>query len=267
MALDVGDALRDGFRRATARNGLVLMVAVFLVGAGTTAFSQTVQVALVEWLADLASEQGTTPPPEDAFGATPLALPIPAWLAGLLLVGTWLVGQAVTVVAIRTFVSDATERIPREFLRRRIVWAVANVVVGGIVVGALVVAGLLLLVLPGLFLAVSFYFLNQVIAVEDEDFVDAMRESWSLAAGDRFDVFLLAAVLVGLSVVVLAPTIVLGEALPAVAAAYSLAVTAPVSVFGVAAVSRAYVQLVETRETADEYAGALGPEDLEEPGG
>lgn len=266
MALNVGDALREGFGRATARNGLVLMVALFLVGAASTAFSQTALVALGDALAELAREQGTTPPPDDAFGAGPLVLPIPAWVAGVAWVATWLVGQVVNVVAIRTFVSDATRRVPREFVRRRMGWVIVNVLVGGIVVGVLVIVGLLLLVIPGIFLAVSFYFLNQVIAVEDENFVDAMRESWALTAGDRIEVLALAALLVGLSVGVTLPSIPIGEAFPVLAVVYSLVVSAPVTVYGVATVSRAYVQLVEAREAADDQVGALGPEDLDGPG-
>lgn len=261
MALDVGTALREGFRRATARNGLLIMVAVLVIGVGSSVLSQTVFVALADAIAEATRQQGRTPP-ADPFGPTPLALPLPAWIAGLLLIGTWLAGQVVTVVAIRTFVSDVTDTIPAQFVHRRIVWVVANAVVGGIVVGVLVLVGFLLLVIPGVFLAVSFYFLTQVIAVEDESFVEAMQDSWALTTGNRMSVFLLASLLVGLSLVVALPSLLLGDIAPTIATMYGLLASAPVSVFGMAATSRAYVQLVEGGDDEEEI-GALGPDELD----
>lgn len=261
MSLDVGEALRDGFGRTTARNGLVLMLAIFVVSLSTTVFSQTVTVALVDALAELASEQGTQPPQEGDLGPTPFALPLSPWIAGISLVVSWVLGQVVTIVAIRTFVSDVTDTIPGAFLRRRIGWVLVNVIVGQIVVGVLVLVGLVLLILPGIFLAVSLYFVTQVIAVEDEDFVEAMRESWRLARGSRIQIFLLAVVLVGLSFLVSIPSLLVAETLPVGAVLYSLVATAPVSVFAIATVARAYVQLETTREET-ETIGALGPDEL-----
>lgn len=134
--------------------------------------------------------------------------------------------------------------------------------VASIVVTILVGIGLLLLVLPGVFLALSFYFVTQRIAVEDENFVEAMSESWALAKGERLELFVLAVVLVVLSFAVGLPTLVLADAAPLVSTLYNLAVSAPVAVFGTATVSRAYVQLTAASDEADEEVGALGPDDI-----
>lgn len=265
MGLDVVVALREGVWRATGRNGLLLMGVLFLIGAVNAALSQTVLAGVVDVLVDLERADTTSISTAEAIGATPFALPIPPVAAGVGLLGGWVLGQAVTVVAIRTFVSDTTEHIPQEYRRRRLGWVVVNALVGEVVVGVLVAVGLLLLVVPGIFLAISFYVTQQVIAVEDVNFVDAMYESWGLAAGNRIEVLVLAIVLVGLSIGLSLPGAVIGEVNPVLGATYDLAVSVPVTVFSIAAVSRAYVQLVETREITDEV-GALGPEDLEGPG-
>jgi len=270
MSLDVGEALRDGVDRATERNAVLLMVVVAAVSLASTAFSQTFTAYTADALAELARQQGQEPPPDDAFGSTPLALPLSGPLAGLLFVVTAVLNQAVVIVAIRTFVSDATDAIPGAFVRRNIGWATLNAVVGGIVVGVMILVGLVFLVVPGVLVWVSLLFFEQEVAVEDASLVEAMEESWALSKGNRVEILLLAIALLLLTVAAVVP----GAVLAAVAAPVAVAVLgallgAVATVVSVAATSRAYVQLTEAEEPAEaqddeDGVGALGPDEIDE---
>lgn len=276
MSLDIGTALREGFDRTTERNALLLMVAFVLVGVASTVVTETVTAGLIDALERVAQQQGQAGEFDpSAFGETPLALPLPLGVALALAFLLALVGEALSIVTLRTFVSGERERVPGRFLRRRIAWVTANGFVGGIVVGAFVVVGLLLLVVPGLFLFVAFFFVRAEIAVEDTNFVNAMAESWKLTKGDRIEVFALAVVLVVVELVASAPAFGLGFVDAALASLVGAVVSGAVGVFVAATVARTYVQLREDRgepaegtddeSEEDPYAGALGPDDIDPP--
>ena len=168
MSLQVGSTITNGLRRVASRNGLLLILAFATVGtAWQVAFNSAVAASL---------------PPE--FGgqlAPTVDAPLPVLAA--VTVALFLVLPVLSVVAIRTFVAGATDRIPRAFVTRRIVWVVANLLVGGVVLGVLVGLGTLLLVIPGIVLYVALLFMAVFIAVEDENFVAAMADSWRLTRG------------------------------------------------------------------------------------
>lgn len=250
MALDVGAALRDGFERTVARSGLAL-IAVFAVIRLATAVT-TDTFARINYR--IVRESGAPVPPafeEFLAGmATPFSLPVGIGGAIALSLAVALLAEAVRIVGVRTLVSDETETIPTEYVRRNIGFATLNGFVGGIVVLVLVGVGTVLLVVPGLFLAVSFFFVRQVIAVEDENFVAAMAESWRLTAGDRLALFALAAIVVVVAFLVsvaggiVAPT-------PVGARVIDAAIGAATAVFGMAVAARAYVQLSDAEEEED----------------
>lgn len=275
MALDVGEALRDGFDRGTERNALLLMVVVGVVSLASTALVQTVMVELLDVLADLAREQGTTPPSADDLPPTPLALPIPLAVAAVLAVAAAVLTQAVKLVAIRTFVSDERATVPPEFGTRRIGWVTLNAVVGGLIVLALIALGLVFLVVPGVFVAVSLFFFEQEVAVEDSNLVEAIEDSWALSKGNRVEIFLVGAVLVVVQYAAPTVTGVLDPVVPPVAVALlTVAISAVITVVSVAIASRAYVQVkaaaeeeaAEGGEATDdeEPVGALGPDEIDE---
>lgn len=292
MGLDIGEALRDGADRVTARNGLVLMGVFVAVGVASTVVTQTLTDQLARTMAEFARQQGEPFDPS-RLGPTPLSVPLPVSVTLVLALGLALLVEALHIVAIRTFVSDARRSIPAAFVRRHIAWVTLNGFVGGIVVAALVLVGLVFLVVPGLFLYVAFFFVRQHIAVEDVTFVDAMAESWSLTAGERVEVFVLAVVLVLVEVVAGIPSLLLQPVDPAVAALVATLASAVAGVFVIGVGARAYAQLraderratghggtagsdtngdvgsedVDDDEDEDEdpYAGALGPDDLEPP--
>lgn len=275
MALDVGEAFRDGLNRATGRNALLLMVAVGVVSLASTALFQTVSVELFDLLVEVAEEQGTEPPARSDLPPTPLALSMPLAVAAVLAIAVAILTQAVKLVAIRTFVSDERAAIPREFLTRRIGWVTLNAVVGGLIVWALILLGLVLLVVPGIFVAVSLFFFEQEVAVEDSNLVEAIEDSWALSKGNRVEIFLVGAVLVVVQYLLPGATGVLDPVVsPVVGAVLTVAVSTVVTVVSVAVASRAYVQVKTAAEEAEdgdadeaddeEPVGALGPDEIDE---
>lgn len=253
MSLDIGAALRDGTRRTVKRNGLLLMSVFLVLGSANTLMTQSVTVAAVEAIQQLP----TAPPPEtspafDDTGPTPFAidLPLPVAAGGLLLLA--LVAEAVTIIAVRTLVSDATRGIPAEFLRRNIAWATLNGFIGGIVVAVLIGIGFVLLIIPGIFLAISFFFVRQEIAVEDVNFVDAMAGSWELAAGNRIELLVLAIVLLIISLLASVPALATSLLGPEASVLTGVVIGAVTTVFNIAVVARAYDQLRTEREADPE---------------
>ena len=176
MDLDLEGILKRGLRRSVSRNGQVLMGVLF-VGY------------LLEELAGVGvarSAAGQQPPPVDPGSVAPSPL---AAVASLL-VGV--LGLIVTIGAIRVFVGDETERLPREYFTRNVLWAAVNFVVGAIVFGIVVALGFVALVVPGIYLLIALGFWSAFVAVEDQNFVEALRSSWRLTRGHRFEVFVVA---------------------------------------------------------------------------
>jgi hypothetical protein len=277
MALDIGTALRDGFDRTTARNGL-LLAAVFV---GFRLLNEVVQQSflLVQFETSVdPAELAATPSFQEAgitaedirrtvADATPLAALDSLSAAQLLgvIVLLAVVAEALRIVAIRVFVSVETDSIPPELVARNLIPAVANGIVGGIVVGLLVAVGLALLIIPGIFLAVAFLFLRQEIAVEDRNFIEAISGSWNLTAGSRIELFVLVAFLVLLAFFVpslvgavggpVVGSVVSAAGGPVVGSVVSAAAAGLVLTYGVATVSQAYNQLRTEREVAAAAAG------------
>jgi hypothetical protein len=173
--VEIVPVLKEGVRRATARNGLVLMGVLFVLYA----LNGLLGAGLTRWNAGVA-------PGEVMADPTLLVTSIVGGLVSIVLAVAALV---VTVGAIRTFVSDETERLPRELFTRRMAWVVANLVVGGIVFAVVVGLGFAALIVPGLFLLVALAFWGVYVAVEDRNFLDAFRDSWALTRGHRLQLF------------------------------------------------------------------------------
>ncbi|MXV61053.1 hypothetical protein GS429_03060 [Natronorubrum sp. JWXQ-INN-674] len=167
MSFRVSDALTGGIERTLAKNGLVLAAAFYVLLAVQTLFTPSgVQTGME---------------PEPIIDA-----PV---IGGLISVLTSLAGLYLLIVALRTFVTDETETIPDAALRNRPVWAFLNVFVGLIIFTLLVAIGFVFLIVPGLFLLVALWFFDVYVAVEDDDFVTAMKRSWSLTSGNRLGLF------------------------------------------------------------------------------
>lgn len=234
MPLQIGAALKRGAVRFASRTGAILTVAyAALYAVYQTGYNSLVNVVY--------TRMGV-----DAGIAVPVSLPPP--VAAVVVAVSLLALSYLSVVAIRTFVTGDRDAIPREHYAEGVVWAVANLVVGGLVTMLLVTVGFALLFVPGVFLLVSLLFVPVYVAVEGDNFVTAMRRSWALARGDRLAVLglVLVVVAIGLAVGAVFAVVTVAAALagyqvvvPLVAAV----VVSPVTMYNLAAVAAAFEQL------------------------
>jgi hypothetical protein len=280
MSLDIGAAITEGVERLRGRDGLVLVGAFVVVGVLSSVAGQSLLVELAE--ASLEVAQSPDAPPGTDVEAlrdqvrqvranAPLAVDVSPGAAFGLAFLLGILAEALRIVAIRVFYTARGER--PDGLGRNLPFATVNGFLGGIVVYALTALGLVFLVVPGVFLALALFFVRQEIAIEDRNFVDAMAESWTLTKGSRLNLFglvLILAVLFGVNQ--LLPAAVAGSIGVDVAGTVVGAVVSPVvTVFGIAATTRAYAQLKGADSTGvdetdePETVGALGPDDLPEP--
>ena len=284
MSLDIGEAFGEGLSRLTTAGGLSLAVAFVAVALVSAVLTQTLLVegleALLEFYRGLSPEQLEVSQGEydrqvsvletqleATRESSPLALEVPISVAagGLLVVA--ILAEAVSMVAVRVFAAEEGETSPTGETDG-LLSATLNGFVGGIVVWGLIVAGSVAFLLPGLFLAVAFYFLRQEIALEDRNFVKAMAESWRLTRGDRLTVFALGLLVVVVSQFEAVASFALAQVSPLMAALVSSVAGGVLAAFGAAVVTRAYLQLrepeIDEETTADPYDAALGPDDIPE---
>ena len=258
MSLDISKALSDGAGRTFERNGLLLAVAFVVFGLLDAVAGQTLSSATARLLSgnldQLPPGAASNPTALATAEQTPLALPVPLPVALGLVVVLAFVAEALRIVAVRTLVSDETDTIREEFVSHNLLVATLNGFVGGVVVLILVVVGLIFLIVPGIFLALSFFFVRQEIAVEDKNFVDALSASWELTSGNRLALFGLALIVfvIGLAVSLLGSAVGLAG-IPILTTVVNVLLGAVVVVFGVSVTSRAYVQLTEARADDAEF--------------
>lgn len=289
MGIDIGRALREGASRTAAKNGLVLAAVFAGIALLTTVLFQSLLVAAVESALEVfqnASPEELGIPEaeyEDALAefetaleevraAAPLALGVSAGIAAGGLLVTVILSEAASIVAVRVFATDETETVPGELVTDNILLATLNGFVGAIVVWGLILVGSLFLLLPGLVLAVLFFFLRQEIAINGKNFIQAMADSWRITKGHRIEVFLVGAVLVIVSRLEEATSTVVGLFSTPVGTVAAALVGGLLAAFGAAVATRAYVQINEEsgdapepepdEEPEDPYDAALGPDDL-----
>jgi hypothetical protein len=120
---------------------------------------------------------------------------------------------------------------------------VLNGVVAGIIATVLTYLGLVLFVVPGVFIALSFFFVRQEIALENKNFIQALQDGWVMTRGERVELFGLGAIILLISLVANSPATVLFFLSPTVALLLGTVTSAVTTVFGIAVVTRAYQQL------------------------
>lgn len=249
MSLEIDTALSEGARRTVARNGLFLVGVFIAFGFANAVVSQSLSVELLDVLQQYLTQEVGVPPSEieTQTGPTPFAIPLSVPVLSLLMLLGLLVSESLRIVSIRVFVSDHTESVPSELATRRLGLATINGIVAALVVFVLIFFGLILLVVPGLYIAISFFFVRQEIAVEDKSFVDALGDSWGLTAGNRWE-------LLGLAVIVGVINLIagsLGGAFvfldPTLSVSVNIVVGGFTTVFGIAVATRAYDQLRRER--------------------
>lgn len=255
MAIDIGGALERGVRRVATRQGATLVAAFAAVAVGVALLWESVLgrfVAGDEFFAAVPPELATELRSDlaDYEVLLDLGLPVEA-LLGILL-GLWLVRVVLRIGAIRWFVGDPDRPLAAELFADRLGWTVLNLVAGTVLYGAAVLVGLVLLVVPGVFLAVALFFFNYEVVVEGENAVNALANSWSLTDGHRLRLFLLGALFAALGLAVSSvgnPTVIPGRLAPAVVGA---SLSAAFGVFGIATAADAYTQLQAAAATVEE---------------
>lgn len=278
MPLRVRNALANGIPRVFRRNGCILIGIYLLVSL--------LQGGLVWMVTTTALPLDTVSPPPASGGQMPTpGTQLPPLISAQAVLITMFTGGfltvPVTVVAVRTLVSQFTDYIPEEFALHRLGWATINGFLGSWIVSivvslltivlfglagaglfavadqamlrylistwpgrALLVGASLVLLLPGAFLGVSLVFVDQEVAVKDKNVIGAIIGSWQLARHNRLRLF----VLISLPLVIQMPfSFVIFEFLPPVPAQIvSVVETAIVQIGVLAVMARAYVQSHDT---------------------
>ncbi|MFB6310982.1 MAG: hypothetical protein ABEH64_07345 [Salinirussus sp.] len=255
MALDIGGAIRRGVRRVGTRQGAMLVAGFAAVGVGVALLWESVLgrfVAGDDFFAVVPPELATELRGAWANYEVLLDLGLPVEVLLGLVILLWFVRLVLRIGAIRWFVGDTNQPLTAELFTDRLGWTVLNLLAGTILYGVAVVIGLVLLVVPGVFLAVALFFFNYEIVIEGENAIDALVNSWSLTDGHRFRLFLLGGLFVALGLGVSSlgnPTLIPGRLAPAVVGA---TVSAAFGVFGIATAADAYTQLQNAADTVDE---------------
>lgn len=290
MGIDISQALREGASRITGKNGLVLVTVFTGIALLTAVLFQSFIVSATD--SALAAFQSASPQElglsateyddaisefetvrEQAQTAAPLAVEVSAGIAagGLLLLA--LVGEAVSIAAVRVFATDEMGTATTDLVTDNVLLATLNGFIGGIIVWGLILLGSVVLLLPGIALAVLFYFLRQEIAINDKNFIQGMADSWRITKGNRVEVFLVGAVLVIVSRLEEATSAAVGVVSTPAGTVAAAVIGGLLTAFGAAVATRAYVQLdgaesaLESESEPDEefedpYDAALGPDDL-----
>lgn len=234
MSLSIGTALKDGFHKVASRTGAILIAAYLVV---YVMYFVAINSTLKAYATQDATEMGET------FA---LALDLPVAVGGVLVVLSLLLLTYLGLVAMRTFVADARDALRREDLTGGVAFAIANLVVGYLAYSVLVTVGFVLLVVPGVFLMVALAFMPLFVAVEDDNFVTAMRRSWRLTAGSRIALFVLGLVVVGIGFavgMVIGIGAVIGMLVgidQSILTVLQMVVTAPVSMYSLAVLASAF---------------------------
>ncbi|MFB6161232.1 MAG: hypothetical protein ABEJ61_08660 [Haloferacaceae archaeon] len=239
MSLSIGDALRDGADRFLSRTGAILVAAY---AAGMVVYLASFNGLFAALLARYLSAQQAT-------AATGVTYPAPVPVYAVVTLGVLVGLSALTVVAVRTFVAGATDHVPREFYTRRLAWTTPNTIACGVAFGLLVLVGTALLVVPGVVAYVGFVFATLFVAVEDENFVAALADSWRLVRPNFLATFgLLLVLVVGVGVVAGVASVVVSVALLVAGldgwtGVVTSVLTAPLSILVLAVLAAAFEQL------------------------
>ncbi|MCD2200434.1 hypothetical protein LPA44_11080 [Halobacterium sp. KA-4] len=237
MSLSIGSSLTDGVRRVANRNGLKLILGYVVLGL---IWQVTFYSAFVTWI-------GTTDIPTDELGLPTVGAPFALLVVGAVL--SLLALQYLTIVALRTFVNGHTQSIPREYFTRNIVYVLINSILGSVAFGLLVTLGTILLVIPGIIAYTAFLFMIVYITVEDQNFIAALRDSWTLTRGNwlrLFGLLLVLFVAVGIFASLLsvgtriAITAIAGQSLGTLVSGI---IALPVSLLTLGILAEAYTQL------------------------
>ena len=254
--MDIEKALKTGFEKTQQKNGLILIAVFFAISLISTIASQSQAAQAMQqfdqFFDQLPSDFRETPF-ADFAGGGPLAFDIPSSLISLMNLGSSIAYIVAAIVAYRVFASEVRDKIPSDAYSGLLMPTI-NGIIGGIVFGIIVVIGLILLIVPGIYLLTALYFFLIFIALEDDNFLEALQSSWGLTKGRRLSVFLLfvALFIVGIVVAIIGgiASAILGVGSAQLGAIVGLAINAAFTVFIFGAIVDAYYQLREDEPAA-----------------
>lgn len=244
MSLDVGRAIREGIGRLNTPLGYRIVLLFLGIRLASTVVSHTLTAAnraLVQQLPEAA------PPIPVGPEATPLALPIPLAPALVLALGMAFAAEATHIAAVRFMVADDPGDVTRNDLTRRLGPATLHGFIAGVIAIVAIVLGLVVLLVPGIFLAITFLFVRQEVAVRDASVIDALAGSWNLSSGNRVEIAIVLLVLLAVGIVASLPGLASMLLPPVIQSLVAVTLSTLTTVFGVALVSRAYAHLDEDR--------------------
>ena len=240
MALQIGRAISNGIRRSVSPVGIALMVLTFFyVGIFTSSVNTIIAGAL--------------PPEIRQEAQIGLTLPLSSVVAAGLALASLLFGMAIYIAAARALTRQGSDSgtVTGSLFTRRIGRALLTAVGANIVIGIATFIGFVLLVIPGIFLMVSFVFVVFAIAVEDRRLIDSLRRSWALSRGNRWrlaGLLLLVGVVTGL---VSSIGSLVSFVSPGIGQLVTFLVTAPLAILGYGIIADAYLQI------RDEQSGGV----------
>ncbi|MFC6863629.1 hypothetical protein ACFQGE_09150 [Halomicroarcula sp. GCM10025817] len=237
MTLRVGAALADGLDDLLSRRGVTVLGVFLVYSLLNTVLWQSASPAIDRSLA--AVLPGATRAPPAVPTQSPLALDLSLGAVFALLVVLFAAGELLRILAIRLFASEADVFDPA--VTADLGPTMVTALVAAVLTAVAVALGTLVFVLPGVVLALLFFFVRQEIALNDSGVLEAIRESIRLVTDNAVPVLALAAVLFVLGVVVSLPLQLVG--IPGQSLAVTLVTTALsqlVTVFGIAVVTSAY---------------------------
>lgn len=177
MTINIGRAFVRGTRRSVSTSGFVVLVLSLLTQLGAISAMNTLIVRALP----------NDVRPSD-IGTVGFTLPVSSSVAVGLGVGAFLLGLYTIIIASRLLTRDTASlsSIPASVFTRRLVRAYLSIAVVSILLAIAIPLGFAMVIVPGLFLAVSFQFAVFAIAVEDTGPIEGLKRSWELATGNRW---------------------------------------------------------------------------------
>lgn len=193
MSLQLSTMFSDGIRRVGTRTGGILLVLLLGIQFLVQSSINTVVLGLF--------------PPEAASeleGMLGLTLPVSTSVAGALFLGGFVCSAVYFVVLSRAFTRPRHElsTFPSKLYTTRMGRATLSMIGGGVVVGISVMVGTILFFLPGLFLSVCFLFFIFVVGVEDRRAFAALKRSWGLSKGNRWELAVIVVLTAGIGMAI-----------------------------------------------------------------
>ncbi|MFC7077209.1 hypothetical protein [Haloarcula halophila] len=277
MGIGVVDSLKGGAQKLASPNGLGVLgafvaLAVANVVITQTIFLRSVERALsrtgVEWSEVVTEAPASAPVPMGAgIGGPeqffPEAIGVSLPIAVALWVLTALLAEVVRVLGIRVFASDESG-VPSG-LFDSIGFTTLNSLIASLVATVVVMLGAVLLLIPGIVLAILLEFVRQEVALNDANPFEALSNSYGHVKSNFLAVFALGVILftVLLLVGVGAGTVASGPSLPGLPSFVSTVLTTGVTVYTLAVMTDAYQQAVDGETGGATSTGSDAPSDTE----